>query len=70
MSSLRNDEITPRMIAAGLGALPYLPEGALLDLSEEMLVSQVYEAMRAEAPLHDPSPRGNIETFEQGEQCS
>jgi hypothetical protein len=43
-------EITPRMIAAGIATLPFLSVSAIGSLTEEMLVSRVYRAMREFAP--------------------
>lgn len=53
-------EITEPMLFAGLTVLPYLPEGALGTLAEETLVSEVYRAMRRNAPDY-PYRRGKGE---------
>lgn len=46
-------EITDDMIAAGVGALPFIESSALGSLSEETVVSRVFQAMHA-ASLRRP----------------
>jgi hypothetical protein len=47
--------VTPEMIAAGVSALPYLPEEAC-NYQEAKLVTSVYRAMRSLAPDRRPCP--------------